>query len=354
MKPSHSSVPRPGGVWHQSPDGSGGPSMVSGCPGRHSSRGSRLPGSLPNSSAAMSRILATSSGSRTRYNANMEPARGCFRGYFTEGLAAGNDLSRPWLIAVTRMDRRQGAARTARVLAGTSRKAVRGRCMMPGAKNKKRSQASRRSGTSAQAKGPAVPLSGDEIPAGLARRAGDDVPAGLAPRAGEDVPAGLARRAGSDGAAKAPVGVASGTAAGTRAGGKPAGGATAPTGAAGKPVGAVGNAAGPVEKAAGADGQDDVPQWAAKALEQLLTVTYWLDPGERGAPFSTTIRFTGYRTDVAGTRRPSTGSFPAAGLWRSPPRSAALTRASGRCRGGPSPLPRGARRRGGEQQDGEY
>jgi phosphatidylglycerol---prolipoprotein diacylglyceryl transferase len=47
-----------------------------------------------------------------------------------------------------------------------------------------------------------------------------------------------------------------------------------------------------------------VPRWAAKALEQLLTVTYWLDPGERGAPFSTTIRFTGYRTDVTGTSRP--------------------------------------------------
>jgi phosphatidylglycerol---prolipoprotein diacylglyceryl transferase len=47
-----------------------------------------------------------------------------------------------------------------------------------------------------------------------------------------------------------------------------------------------------------------VPRWAAKALEQLLTVTYWLDPGERGNPFSATIRFTGYRTDVTGVSRP--------------------------------------------------
>ena len=50
---------------------------------------------------------------------------------------------------------------------------------------------------------------------------------------------------------------------------------------------------------------DDVPAWAAKALEQLLTVTYWLDPGTSGEPFSTTIRFTGQRTDVTG--RPGPG-----------------------------------------------
>ncbi len=49
---------------------------------------------------------------------------------------------------------------------------------------------------------------------------------------------------------------------------------------------------------------DDVPRWAAKALEQLLTVTCWLDPGERGEPFGATIRFTGRRTDVAGKPGP--------------------------------------------------
>ena len=47
-------------------------------------------------------------------------------------------------------------------------------------------------------------------------------------------------------------------------------------------------------------GADDVPVWAARALEQLLTVTYWLDPGEAGDPFTATIRFTGHRTDAAG------------------------------------------------------
>ena len=43
-----------------------------------------------------------------------------------------------------------------------------------------------------------------------------------------------------------------------------------------------------------------MPGWAARALEQLLTVTYWLDPGEHGEPFAATIRFTGHRTDAAG------------------------------------------------------
>jgi phosphatidylglycerol---prolipoprotein diacylglyceryl transferase len=45
---------------------------------------------------------------------------------------------------------------------------------------------------------------------------------------------------------------------------------------------------------------DDMPEWAAKAVEQLLTPTYWLDPGESGEPFSATIRFSGRRTDVTG------------------------------------------------------
>ncbi|HLK73918.1 MAG TPA: prolipoprotein diacylglyceryl transferase family protein [Streptosporangiaceae bacterium] len=48
------------------------------------------------------------------------------------------------------------------------------------------------------------------------------------------------------------------------------------------------------------DPADDVPKWAAKAVEELLTPTYWLDPGESGEPFSATIRFSGRRTDVTG------------------------------------------------------
>ena len=61
-------------------------------------------------------------------------------------------------------------------------------------------------------------------------------------------------------------------------------------------------------KAAGAaaDGgaDDEVPRWAAKALEQLLHVTYWLDPGEDGERLTVTVRFTGQRTDVTGKPGP--------------------------------------------------
>jgi phosphatidylglycerol---prolipoprotein diacylglyceryl transferase len=49
---------------------------------------------------------------------------------------------------------------------------------------------------------------------------------------------------------------------------------------------------------------DDIPTWAAKAVEELLTPTYWLDPGESGEPFSATIRFSGRRTDVTGKPEP--------------------------------------------------
>jgi phosphatidylglycerol:prolipoprotein diacylglycerol transferase len=48
---------------------------------------------------------------------------------------------------------------------------------------------------------------------------------------------------------------------------------------------------------------DDMPAWAAKAAEKLLTVTYWLDPGEQGDPFSATIYFSGKRTEVSGKPR---------------------------------------------------
>jgi phosphatidylglycerol---prolipoprotein diacylglyceryl transferase len=49
---------------------------------------------------------------------------------------------------------------------------------------------------------------------------------------------------------------------------------------------------------------DGVPSWAAKAVEELLTPTHWLDPGESGEPFSATIRFSGRRTDVTGKPQP--------------------------------------------------
>lgn len=52
------------------------------------------------------------------------------------------------------------------------------------------------------------------------------------------------------------------------------------------------------------DSDDEIPQWAAKALEELLAVTYWLDPGEEGDPFTATISFSGHRTDVTGKPGP--------------------------------------------------
>ena len=61
-------------------------------------------------------------------------------------------------------------------------------------------------------------------------------------------------------------------------------------------------------KAAGAaangGADDEVPRWAAQALEQLLHVTCWLDPGEDGERLTATVRFTGQRTDVTGKPGP--------------------------------------------------
>ncbi len=62
--------------------------------------------------------------------------------------------------------------------------------------------------------------------------------------------------------------------------------------------------AGPEPEAAPDKDPDDMPAWAAKAVEELLTVTYWLDPGERGEEFSATIRFTGRRLGVTGRPQP--------------------------------------------------
>ena len=61
----------------------------------------------------------------------------------------------------------------------------------------------------------------------------------------------------------------------------------------------------PTAEAGAATAEENVPHWAAKALAQLLVVTCWLDPGETGEPFTTTVRFTGQRTGVTG--RPGPG-----------------------------------------------
>ena len=152
-----------------------------------------------------------------------------------------------------------------------------------------------------------------------------DVPSGAAPE--NAVPPGLARRPG-DGTTRQPAtGTATVTApqqppldiqpalpgirpaTGQRtAGAKPRAGrpatAEAVSAKAPDPTAAAAKAAG-----AAADGgaDDEVPRWAAKALEQLLHVTYWLDPGEAGEDgerLTATVRFTGQRTDVTGKPGP--------------------------------------------------
>ena len=61
---------------------------------------------------------------------------------------------------------------------------------------------------------------------------------------------------------------------------------------------------GAAPETAPAGASDGLPAWAAKAIEELLTVTYWLDPGQEGEPFSATIRFSGRRAGVAGNLQP--------------------------------------------------
>src|SRR5215831_1618469 len=51
-------------------------------------------------------------------------------------------------------------------------------------------------------------------------------------------------------------------------------------------------------------GTDDPPAWAARALEELLMLTYWIDPGEDGDPFTATVRFAGRRAVATGRPQP--------------------------------------------------
>jgi phosphatidylglycerol---prolipoprotein diacylglyceryl transferase len=63
----------------------------------------------------------------------------------------------------------------------------------------------------------------------------------------------------------------------------------------------------PADKAADSepDDDEDVPEWAAQALEQMLHVICWLDPGETGERYTATVRFTGQRTGVTGRPGPA-------------------------------------------------
>ena len=72
----------------------------------------------------------------------------------------------------------------------------------------------------------------------------------------------------------------------------------------GKAAAAPAPAARTATKTAEATETDELPAWAAKAAEKLLTVTYWLDPGEQGDPFNATIYFSGKRDEVSGKPKP--------------------------------------------------
>ena len=128
------------------------------------------------------------------------------------------------------------------------------------------------------------PASSRRAPSGLvpAKPPGQDPPAGLVPAKppGQDPPAGL-------------------TPAKNSSRGR------APTAALSRPESPDAQAQADAEPGTSpAKTEDDVPKWAAKAVEELLTPTYWLDPGETGEPFSATIRFSGKRTDVTGKPGP--------------------------------------------------
>ncbi len=58
------------------------------------------------------------------------------------------------------------------------------------------------------------------------------------------------------------------------------------------------------EATASGETPEELPAWVAKATEKVLTVTYWLDPGEQGDSFSATIYFSGRRAGVTGKPRP--------------------------------------------------
>src|SRR6266496_3941109 len=47
-----------------------------------------------------------------------------------------------------------------------------------------------------------------------------------------------------------------------------------------------------------------ISAWADGMLQEVLTPTFWLDPGEHGGPFRVTVWFSGRRAGVAGKPKP--------------------------------------------------
>lgn len=50
---------------------------------------------------------------------------------------------------------------------------------------------------------------------------------------------------------------------------------------------------------------DDDPQWIKTAIAHVVAATYWFDPGDRGKPYTTRIKFTGRRVGVGGKLEPA-------------------------------------------------
>ena len=292
-KPSQPAASAPGVLWHHSAESLTRARRAP--PGSNRSAGSS--GAPPNSSAAKSRIPPPPSDHDITRTAPRSLAVREICALFTEGSAAGNGSSSLRMTAAAMI----GCIGRVSAYSRRPRRHVAegqpGRYAMPRAKNKNRTPATR----VARLAGPATPApdsaqdSAEAAKPGAARASGaardlvpaQDVPAGLARRPGSGIPAGLARRPGSEISADLARWTANETGERTAARG-----GTEVDAAAGQPVAA--------DEQAADRGADDVPVWAARALEQLLTVTYWLDPGEAGDPFTATIRFTGHRTDAAG------------------------------------------------------
>lgn len=156
---------------------------------------------------------------------------------------------------------------------------------MPRARNKKSGQrggaAASRGGTASRGRTGAN--RGGPAPGGARPRARSDATTSAKVdgagngNGSKDIPPGLSR------VQDLPAGLAAGAAKSTA----PAKPATVPTGT-----------------APDAGQQDDLPAWAAKAAEKLLTVSCWIDAGEEGDPFSATIRFSGRRDGVTGKPQP--------------------------------------------------
>ncbi len=129
----------------------------------------------------------------------------------------------------------------------------------------------------------------------------------------QDLPAGLAKGTVQSNAPAKDAGPARSTGTVPRKGALPAkvtvpSGSALPTGSRGTgPAGKAAkgkSAAEPTETAQDAGQQDDLPAWAARAAEKLLTVSCWIDASEQNDPFSATIRFSGHREGVTGKPQP--------------------------------------------------